>query len=228
MNCAIIVAGGRGHRMNSNISKQYLKLKDKPILFYSLKTFSEHELIQQIILVVPEGDVDYCRKEIIQKYNIKKVSHVIEGGKERQDSVILGLEAVKDCDIVLIHDGARPFASDRLVEEGIKFAKLYGACACGVTPKDTIKKVGADNFSKGTIERNHLFCIQTPQCFNYDLIYQSHSKMREENIKVTDDTSVIEAEGHNVYLYQGNYNNIKITTPEDLVVGEEIAKELGY
>lgn len=228
MNCAIIVAGGRGNRMNSNISKQYLKLKNKPILFYALKTFSENELIHKIILVVPEGDIDYCEKEIIQKYDIKKVSKVIEGGKERQDSVIRGLEAVKDCDIVLIHDGARPFVSGILIEEGIKFAKLYGACACGVTPKDTIKKVGEDNFSRGTVERKQLFCIQTPQCFNYDLIYRSHRKIKEKNIKVTDDTSVAEAYGHKVYLYQGSYDNIKITTPEDLVVGEEIAKELGY
>ena len=129
---------------------------------------------------------------------------------------------MEKADIVLIHDGARPFISERIIEEGIKYANIYGAAAPGVTPKDTIKVKSKDNVSVDTPDRNTLVAVQTPQCFKYDEIYQCHRKVKEENAIVTDDTSVVERYGHKVYLYEGDYTNIKITTPEDLILADRL------
>ena len=158
---------------------------------------------------------------MLQKYSLK-VDRIVIGGKERQDSVFNALEAMEKADIVLIHDGARPFISERIIEEGIKYANIYGAAAPGVTPKDTIKIKNEDNISVDTPDRNTLVAVQTPQCFKYDEIYQCHRKIKEENAIVTDDTSVVERYGHKVYLYEGDYTNIKITTPEDLILAERL------
>ena len=162
----------------------------------------------------------------IKKYDIKKVSKVVSGGKERQNSVYNGLSCLTNCDIVLIHDAARPFVDDRIIEEGIKYANIYGASASGMTPKDTIKVKDEKGFSLETPERNTLFSVQTPQCFKYDMIVNCHKKIAEEKIKVTDDTMVAERYGNKVYLYEGSYNNIKITTPEDLIIAEKILEEV--
>lgn len=223
---AIILAAGKGNRMGKDINKQFLYINNKPILSHTLKIFSENRLINEIILVAAEGEVEYCEREIIKKYDIKKVSFVVKGGIDRQDSVLNGLEAIKDCDIVLIHDGARPFVTNSIIEDGIKYTKLYGAASCGVTPKDTIKIKNQLNFSVHTPHRHELFCVQTPQCFEYNTILYCHKKLKEDKIKVTDDTMVAEHYGHKVYLYEGSYNNIKITTPEDLVIGDQILKSI--
>ena len=124
--------------------------------------------------------------------------------------------------MALIHDGARPFVSEDIISKGIESATKHGASACGVQPKDTIKVIGENNFSQHTLDRNVLFSIQTPQCFNYELILNCHRKLKEEEVPVTDDTMVVERYGHRVYLYNGSYDNIKITTPEDMVIGESI------
>ena len=129
---------------------------------------------------------------------------------------------MEKANIVLIHDGARPFISEKIIEEGIKYANIYGAAAPGVTPKDTIKIKNEDNISVDTPDRNTLVAVQTPQCFKQDEIYQCHRKIKEENAIVTDDTSVVERYGHKVYLYEGDYTNIKITTPEDLILAERL------
>lgn len=225
-NCTIILAAGKGRRMGVDINKQFLELNDKPILYYTLKAFSEHKDIKEIILVAAENEMEYCKKEVIDKYNIKKVTKVVRGGKERQNSVFNGLKALEECDIVLVHDGARPFVSEDIIDNGIKYAKLYGASACGVAPKDTIKMIDTENFSGGTLKRNELFCIQTPQTFKYDIIMDSHIRISEKGVKVTDDTMVVEKYNHSVYLYEGSYNNIKITTPEDLIIGERIFESI--
>ena len=218
---AIILAGGKGRRMNSSISKQFIEIKGKPVLVYTLEKFIYNKSIDEVILVLPEDEVDYCKKEVLQKYSLK-VDRIVIGGKERQDSVFNALEAMEKANIVLIHDGARPFISEKIIEEGIKYANIYGAAAPGVTPKDTIKIKNEDNISVDTPDRNTLVAVQTPQCFKYDEIYQCHRKIKEENAIVTDDTSVVERYGHKVYLYEGDYTNIKITTPEDLILAERL------
>lgn len=218
---AIVLAGGRGKRMNYHKSKQFIEIKGKPVLVYTLEKFIYNKSIDEVILVLPEDEVDYCKKEVLQKYSLK-VDRIVIGGKERQDSVFNALEAMEKANIVLIHDGARPFISEKIIEEGIKYANIYGAAAPGVTPKDTIKIKNEDNISVDTPDRNTLVAVQTPQCFKYDEIYQCHRKIKEENAKVTDDTSVVERYGHKVYLYEGDYTNIKITTPEDLILAERL------
>ena len=218
---AIVLAGGRGKRMNYHKSKQFIEIKGKPVLVYTLEKFIYNKSIDEVILVLPEDEVDYCKKEVLQKYSLK-VDRIVIGGKERQDSVFNALEAMEKANIVLIHDGARPFISEKIIEEGIKYANIYGAAAPGVTPKDTIKIKNEDNISVDTPERNTLVAVQTPQCFKYDEIYQCHRKIKEENAIVTDDTSVVERYGHKVYLYEGDYTNIKITTPEDLILAERL------
>lgn len=218
---AIVLAGGRGKRMNYHKSKQFIEIKGKPVLVYTLEKFIYNKSIDEVILVLPEDEVDYCKKEVLQKYSLK-VDRIVIGGKERQDSVFNALEAMEKANIVLIHDGARPFISEKIIEEGIKYANIYGAAAPGVTPKDTIKIKNEDNISVDTPDRNTLVALQTPQCFKYDEIYQCHRKIKEENAIVTDDTSVVERYGHKVYLYEGDYTNIKITTPEDLILAERL------
>ena len=218
---AIVLAGGRGKRMNYHKSKQFIEIKGKPVLVYTLEKFIYNKSIDEVILVLPEDEVDYCKKEVLQKYSLK-VDRIVIGGKERQDSVFNALEAMEKANIVLIHDGARPFISEKIIEEGIKYANIYGAAAPGVTPKDTIKIKNEDNISVDTPDRNTLVAVQTPQCFKYDETYQCHRKIKEENAIVTDDTSVVERYGHKVYLYEGDYTNIKITTPEDLILAERL------
>ena len=218
---AIVLAGGRGKRMNYHKSKQFIEIKGKPVLVYTLEKFIYNKSIDEVILVLPEDEVDYCKKEVLQKYSLK-VDRIVIGGKEMQDSVFNALEAMEKANIVLIHDGARPFISEKIIEEGIKYANIYGAAAPGVTPKDTIKIKNEDNISVDTPDRNTLVAVQTPQCFKYDEIYQCHRKIKEENAIVTDDTSVVERYGHKVYLYEGDYTNIKITTPEDLILAERL------
>ena len=218
---AIVLAGGRGKRMNYHKSKQFIEIKGKPVLVYTLEKFIYNKSIDEVILVLPEDEVDYCKKEVLQKYSLK-VDRIVIGGKERQDSVFNALEVMEKANIVLIHDGARPFISEKIIEEGIKYANIYGAAAPGVTPKDTIKIKNEDNISVDTPDRNTLVAVQTPQCFKYDEIYQCHRKIKEENAIVTDDTSVVERYGHKVYLYEGDYTNIKITTPEDLILAERL------
>ena len=220
---AIILAGGKGKRMKSTISKQFIKVNEKPILYYALKKFNECELINDIILVLPKDEVEYCKENIIEKYNLH-VDKIVCGGKERQDSVYNGLIEASGSDIVLIHDGARAFVSKEIIENGIHFAKLYGAAAPGVMPKDTIKIKDNDSFSKETLKRDELVMVQTPQVFDYNLILSCHEKIKTEGIIVTDDTMVIEKYFGKVYLYNGEYTNIKITTPEDLIIAEYLAK----
>lgn len=225
-NCAIIVAAGKGTRMKANINKQFLKLNGKPILYHTLNVFQNNKNIDEIILVAAKDEIDYIKEEIINKYNIKKIKSIEEGGATRQISVMKGLFAAKGSDVVLIHDGARPFVSDSIIEEGIKYATLYKACACGVTPKDTIKIRNRYGFSDHTPERDTLFSVQTPQCFKYNLIMQAHKKALEDGVEATDDTMIAEYYKHKVYLYEGSYSNIKITTPEDIVIGEKILETI--
>lgn len=220
---AIILAGGKGKRMGSAISKQFIDIKGKPIIYYTLKKFSENKKIDNIIVVLPEDEVKYFKENILKKYELR-INKIVIGGKERQDSVYNALKSLKNSstDIVLLHDGARPFISERIINEGIKFAEIYGAAAPGVMPKDTIKVKNEKNFSVDTPNRANLVSIQTPQVFKFDEILECHEKIRYNGEKVTDDTMVVEKYGYSVYLYDGEYTNIKVTTPEDLILAERL------
>lgn len=218
---AIILAGGKGKRMGYEISKQYLQVKGKPLLYYTLKKFIDCESINHITLVLPKDEIEYCKTEVLEKY-LLNVDNIVVGGSERQDSVLNALESIENTDIVLIHDGARAFVSNKIIEQGIEFAKKYGAAAPGVTPKDTIKVKNKECFSIETPNRSNLVAIQTPQVFRFDTILECHRKVKKDNIVVTDDTMVVEMYGNKVYLYNGDYTNIKITTPDDLILAERL------
>lgn len=209
--------------MGAPVSKQFIEIKGKPIIYYTIKKFSENKKIDNIVVVLSKDEVGYFKENILEKYNLK-VDNIVIGGTERQDSVYNGLKSLEDTntDIVLIHDGARPFISDRIIDDGIKFAQVYGACAPGVMPKDTIKIKNESNFSVSTPDRGSLVAIQTPQVFKFNEILECHEKIKINNIVVTDDTMVAEKFGYSVYLYDGEYTNIKVTTPEDLILGEKL------
>lgn len=220
---AIILAGGKGKRMNSSISKQFIEIKGKPIIYYTIKKFNDNKKIDNIVVVLSQEEIEYFKENILKKYDLK-VDKIVIGGAERQDSVYNGLKSLEntETDIVLIHDGARPFISDRIIEDGIKYATIYGACAPGVMPKDTIKIKAKSNFSIDTPNREMLVAIQTPQVFKFREILECHEKVKMDKVVVTDDTMVVERYGSKVYLYDGEYTNIKVTTPEDLILGEKL------
>ena len=220
---AIILAGGKGKRMNSSISKQFIEIKGKPIIYYTIKKFNENKKVDNIVVVLSKEEIEYFKENILKKYDLK-VDKIVIGGAERQDSVYNGLKSLENSgtDIVLIHDGARPFISDRIIDDGIEYAAIYGACAPGVMPKDTIKIKGKSNFSIDTPNRETLVAIQTPQVFKFREILECHKKVKIDKVVVTDDTMVVERYGNKVYLYDGEYTNIKVTTPEDLILGEKL------
>jgi len=223
--CAIIAAAGSGSRMGIDFNKQFIKIKDKPLLYFTLRAFDKNPFVDNIIITAKEHEIDFISKEVVSKYKISKVSAIVVGGRERQDSVFNALKALKGFDIVLIHDGARPFVSEEIIKNGIENAIKFGAAACGVRPKDTIKLKSKNGFSAGTLNREELFSVQTPQCFKYDLIFQAHKIAFEQEHRYTDDTAIVESFGQKVYLYDGSYENIKITTPEDLIFADRLIDE---
>lgn len=220
---SIVLAGGKGKRMGADVSKQFIEINGKPIIYYTLKAFEECTEIDETILVLPKDEIDYFQTRIESRFDFK-ISKIVEGGKERQDSVYNALNVLEDCDVVLIHDGARAFVSKKIIEDGIKYAKEFGAAAPGVMPKDTIKVKNLEGFSINTPDRSSLVAVQTPQCFKYDLIKKGHDKVKDEKIPVTDDTMIAELLGEKVYLFEGDYKNIKVTTPEDLILAENLVK----
>lgn len=218
---AVIVAAGSGKRMKSTIKKQFLKLEHKEIFALAAERFEELDLISQVILVVSEEDLKETEK-IVFKYGFKKTK-IVCGGKERQNSVYNGLKALdSDTDIVLIHDGVRPFVSSRCIEDVIKKTEETGACVAAVSVKDTIK-VCEKNIIKSTLERDKLYAVQTPQGFSYKAILAVYETLGSM-ISVTDDSALMEEAGYDVCVVSGSYYNIKITTPEDLIFGEAILK----
>lgn len=228
-NAAIVLAGGNGSRMHSEIKKQYMLIGGKPVLFYSLDTFQKSSIIDEIILVCGSEEVNRCKKEIVEKYGFTKVKKVVAGGKERHDSVWEGLKAVGSCDYVMIHDGARPFIDQNMLERIWEELLKVRACTVGMPVKDTIKLSDIKGFVEQTLPRERLWMIQTPQAFEYSLICQAHKRLAEgkmQGLKVTDDAMLVESmENLPVKLVEGSYENIKITTPEDLVLAEAIQKK---
>jgi 2-C-methyl-D-erythritol 4-phosphate cytidylyltransferase / 2-C-methyl-D-erythritol 2,4-cyclodiphosphate synthase len=223
---AIIPAGGSGKRLGSDIAKQYLLLKSVPVLVYALNVFQKSDVINDIILVVPKDDLDSIRKQIIEKYGLTKVSTVVKGGSERQDSVRNGLEAITGpCDVVIVHDGVRPFVTEEMIARVIKAAIDSGAASIGVPAKDTIKETADGNMVKTTLPRHNLWQTQTPQAFQYDLLCKAFAAAERDNYYGTDDASLVERIGGKVCMITGSYQNIKITTPEDLIMAESLIIE---
>lgn len=236
---AVVLAAGSGKRMGTAVHKQYLLIDEKPVLYYSLRAFQDSELIDEIILVTGRDEEEYCRSQIVDAYGISKVTKIVAGGRERYHSVWNGLQAVGQAGYVYIHDGARPFVDEEMIRRAYECVKRESACAAGMPVKDTIKIVDEKGFVEETPERSRVWLVQTPQVFNTDLVIHAYTLLMEkekaaqessekdtgENIVVTDDAMVVEQmTGHPVRLFEGAYENIKITTPEDLETAEVFLK----
>lgn len=219
---AIVLAAGKGTRMNSKIQKQFLEVEGKPVIYYSLKCFQESLLIRDIILVTGEESLSYCKEEIVKRFGFSKVKKVTAGGKERYDSVYAGLCACDNTDYVLIHDGARPFVTEEILERTCFAVKETGACVVGMPAKDTIKISDRNKMVESTPAREKVWLVQTPQAFRYSLIKESYESIRCKDMSgITDDAMIVEQErGVKVALVHGSYENLKITTPEDLIIAE--------
>lgn len=225
-NTAIVLAAGSGSRMKSKVKKQYMMLGEYPVLYYSLKAFQQCDAIDEMILVCSPDEIEQCRTQIVDTYGFTKVSGIVAGGKERYHSVYEGLKAAKDCGYVLIHDGARPFVDRSMLNRILQELPSCGACVVGMPVKDTIKMSGENNYVECTLPREKLWTIQTPQSFSYDLIRDAYDRLAEMDsveMKITDDAMVAEYIGHvPVKLVEGSYENIKITTPEDIPLAKVI------
>lgn len=230
-NFAIIVAAGKGLRMESGTKKQYLCLDGIPVLARTIMAFEKCYQINEIILVIPKDDKEYCKAVIIDPYGFEKKIHLVEGGKERQASVYKGLGKVRDIiklgekAIVLIHDGVRPFVPESIIKDCIENAIKYDACIPVVKISDTIKKITHDLIIEKTLDRKFLCNAQTPQAFKVDVILQAFEYALKTSFSGTDDASLVEHSGQRVVVIKGSKLNIKITTPEDLVLGEHILKK---
>ncbi|MBE5972160.1 MAG: 2-C-methyl-D-erythritol 4-phosphate cytidylyltransferase [Lachnoclostridium sp.] len=228
---AIVLAAGQGKRMQSAVAKQFLLLNGEPVVCHSLRAFEKSD-VETVILVTGADEIQYCKEEIVEKYGFKKVSAIVAGGKERYHSVYEGLSALSGVlepdGIVLIHDGARPMITQEIIVRTMDAAKEYGACVAAMPVKDTIKVADTDGFAAETLDRSTLWQIQTPQTFTYELVYRGYKKLLSDEAYqkgVTDDAMVVESMcGGQVKLVEGSYENIKVTTPEDMIVAESFLK----
>lgn len=225
---AIIVAGGSGKRMLRDLPKQFLSLDGIPVLTRTLSKFEKAMSVVRIVLVVPEEDMDYAKDEIVDKHRILKVEHIQAGGKTRQDSVRKGLEMVDDRDdVIVIHDGVRPFLSEELIDLSIREAVRNGAVVPVIPLTDTVKLVGEDGIIRDTPGRNDLRLAQTPQAFRREIILEAYGNAYREGFYGTDDASLVERMGVSVKTIPGSYDNIKITTPGDIILGKLLLKKIG-
>jgi 2-C-methyl-D-erythritol 4-phosphate cytidylyltransferase len=224
---ALIPAAGRGRRMGSEKPKAILPLGGIPLLTHTLQKFEACSQVDEILALVPAGEVPLLADEIFCRAGLKKVSRILAGGPERQDSVYLGLKAIEGkADLVIIHDGARPFASPELIERALSETRRYKAVVVGLPASDTIKEVSAQSRVLRTLQRSRLWVIQTPQSFEYGLITEAHEKAREDGFYGTDDASLVERLKIPVRIIEGSRFNLKISTPEDLILGEALLKVL--
>ncbi len=220
---AIIPAGGAGKRLGLEVAKQYLLLGSLPVLVHTIRVFQIMELVSAIVLVVPKEDVASVQKNIVEKYGLTKVMTVVAGGRERQDSVCNGLQAVPEtCDVVIVHDGVRPFVTRDMITRVVAAAAQCGAASIGVPAKDTIKETTDENIVTATLRRQNLWQTQTPQAFGYELLCRAYAEAQRDHFYGTDDASLVERMGVNVRMVAGSHENIKITTPEDLLIAEAL------
>jgi len=219
----VIVAAGRGSRMGTKESKQYLQLGHKPILIHTLENFQQMTFVNDIIIVVGPDDIARIKQWCVE-YDISKCNTVIAGGTERQDSVYLGVQRVST-PWVMVHDGVRPFVTEQAVKACCAAAQQHDAAVLAVPVKDTIKQVDTNGIITATPDRKSLWAIQTPQAFRHELLLQAHEKAKQEQFLGTDDAMVVEWFGAKVVVAQGEYTNIKITTPEDLPWAEQLLSQ---
>lgn len=224
---AIVLAAGQGKRMGTKVHKQYLLLAGRPVLYYSLKAFQESSIIDEIILVTGKDEEKYCKEQIVDVYGFTKVTHIIEGGAERYNSVWNGLQVTKNEGYVFIHDGARPFVDEEMIQRVYDEVQIEKACVVGMPMKATVKMIDEKGYVTHTPDRSKIWMVQTPQVFDMLLVKKAYAGlMKNDNLKVTDDAMVVEMfTDHPVKLVEGSYKNIKITTPEDLETGELFIKQ---
>ena len=221
---AIVVGGGKGTRIKGNLPKQFLMLEGKPIVAHAIEKFEKCELIDEIILVVPEDYLGYSTQKVVDKFGFRKADKIVPGGEERQDSVYAGLKACPaGTSIVVIHDAVRPLISFDKIAASVRLCAEKKAVVLAVPPKDTIKR-GENGLIVTTLDRSKLWLIQTPQVFDYGLILEAHEKAREEGFAGTDDSVLVERLGKEVTILEGDYSNIKITTEEDLALAETLIR----
>ena len=225
---AVILAGGRGSRMHSDIQKQYMLLDGRPLSAYALEAF-ERSCADDLVLVTGAGEAEFVQKEILPPLGLTKLRSIVTGGKERYHSVYEGLKALRNCDYVLIHDGARPLVTEAVISRAVQAAVQNDACVVGMPVKDTIKVADAHGFAESTPDRSLLWQVQTPQAFAYPLVRGAYDRlMADETLQkgITDDAMVVEhLSGTKVRLVEGSYENLKVTTPEDLVLAEALLKK---
>jgi 2-C-methyl-D-erythritol 4-phosphate cytidylyltransferase len=218
---AVIPCAGSGVRMGAGRAKQFLEIGNKSILALTLEKFQACPLIDAITLVVPMADIDFCKKEIVERHRLDKVKSIVLGGERRQDSVRLGLEASEDgYDLVVIHDGVRPFVEVELIEKAIAAARDHRAVITALPAKETVKEVNQAGFVARTYDRRDVWLVQTPQVFRFTDIMNAHEKAVSEGWDdVTDDASLVEKMDIPVKVILGSEYNIKITTPGDMELG---------
>lgn len=214
---AVVVSAGIGQRMGAD--KTFIEIGGKPLIAWSVDTLQSCDMINEIVLVLHKTKIDRGR-DLMRQRQWSKISGICEGGELRQDSVRNGLLSISRSDWVLVHDGARPFLTDKLIMDGIKAAEETGAAVCCTDVKDTIKQVDDNEIVTQPLARHRLRAVQTPQVFRLDLLKKAYELISSE---VTDDSSIVEKAGYRVRLYPGDYENIKITTPDDMLLAEMIA-----
>ncbi|OGW76409.1 MAG: 2-C-methyl-D-erythritol 4-phosphate cytidylyltransferase [Nitrospirae bacterium RIFCSPHIGHO2_02_FULL_40_19] len=222
---AIIPSAGKGKRMAHSVSKHFIRLEDKPVLAYTLEAFEKCPDVNQVLLVVRSGEEKYCLKEVVEKYQFRKVLKVVIGGERRQDSVYNGIKELdQDTDIVVVHDGVRPFVPPALISETIKLAMYVDGVVAALPVKDTIKEVTRDGLIKGTPNRDSLWFAQTPQTFKKRVLEEAFMRAFTDKFHGTDEASLVERMGGKVKIIEGSHENIKITTKEDLFYAELILR----
>jgi 2-C-methyl-D-erythritol 4-phosphate cytidylyltransferase len=221
---AIIPAAGRGKRIGASIPKQFLEIQGRPLLHHTLTVFASCKLIDYVVLVMPRADVDEVGEDWINKYKI--VQEVVVGGEQRQDSVYNGFNSLeKGTDIVVVHDGVRPFTTPQMITATVEAAQQYGAAITAIPVSDTVKQA-ADGFVKQTVSRDGLWRVQTPQAFQHGLLQQAFKKAQKDSYYGTDEGSLVEYLGERVKIVPGSELNIKITRKEDLVLGESLLSRI--
>ncbi len=232
MNATVLIpAAGMGRRMGAAVNKQYLQLGGHSILARTLELFEGHPAVSRIFPILPAAEINYFKEQVLRGCRLSKLGGIVPGGKERQDSVRNGLQQLQllgtppDC-VVLVHDGVRPLLNPELISALIDIAVLKGAAVVGVPVKDTLKEV-ENELIVATPERSRLWQVQTPQAFRFELLFRAYQKAAEDGFAGTDDASLVERLGTQVVMVEGDYRNIKITTPEDLLIAEALLKSTG-
>ena len=220
---ALVPAAGRGLRMGGAIPKQFLALGGEPLVVHSLRVLQQSPVIDEIILAVPQADLDYCLNDLAVRFGFSKIRRVVAGGKERQDSVRHALEHVPvDTQTVVVHDAVRPFLTAQMVADVVEAAQRVGGAIIALPMRDTVKQVGLEKHIERTVDRTPLWLAQTPQAFRRDWLLQVHRKAHAEGVHATDDAFLFEWAGHPVVVVEGSGENIKVTRPEDMIIGEAI------